>query len=274
MAAPPFAFASSVPTSPTGSSAEDTGGAATVDGGYDIGETQLLMTGCELSYNKASTGPALATFHRTDDKTALSISSLAFVENTLLCGPKKFLDVNTTVSVSRSSSDDLGMSIDRGPTGVLQGRAGTASALPPSSVGNLTPSLPLWWRGVQATDGNTNKAYETSCESCPSWDECTNCSISNPNATYQCAGVLENTSSPDDDGTLASLVLDEGYWRASNTSRAVRQCHNEEACLGGKAEMCGGVNCAEGYCASGYTGPCESSYRKSCLTTSPVYIYI
>lgn len=110
---------------------------------------------------------------------------------------------------------------------------------------------------MQATYEDLNTDYGIACDLCPSWSECTNCSITNPQTIHECSDLLDYTTSLDSDGTLASLSLDEGYWRTSNTSKDIRQCHNEDACVGGEAEMCGDVNCAEGYCAAGYTGPCE-----------------
>lgn len=87
------------------SGAEDTGGAAVVDVLYEsldpdppeAGTSQLSLEGCELSFNKAETGPALATLHLTDSLTTLTMSSNVFVDNTYLCVGKEFLQGYTNV---------------------------------------------------------------------------------------------------------------------------------------------------------------------------------
>lgn len=99
--------------------------------------------------------------------------------------------------------------------------------------------------------------YELSCHQCPDWSECEDCWVSDPESYHACADVLEYTSSPEADGTLASLTLEGGFWRTSNTSTEVLECHNADACSGGEAPSCGDANCLDGYCAAGYTGPCE-----------------
>lgn len=49
--------------------------------------------------------------------------------------------------------------------------------------------------------------------------------------------------------TLLTLPLDRGYYRVSNTSHDVRECHRRKSCKGGRD--------FDDYCADGYTGPCE-----------------
>ena len=51
--------------------------------------------------------------------------------------------------------------------------------------------------------------------------------------------------------SLEELDIDEGYWRATNTSKTILECYNTDACKGGKTG-------AQGYCDAGYadTGPC------------------
>lgn len=50
--------------------------------------------------------------------------------------------------------------------------------------------------------------------------------------------------------TLDTLLIDRGYWRATNTSLEVLACHNSEACHGN--EVTGTPGCRE----DGYKGPC------------------
>ena len=84
-------------------------------------------------------------------------------------------------------------------------------------------------------------------------DSCSGCSIvtngifEDPLAVEICTGAPSYTTSPGARDTVASLVLDSGYWRSSNTSVNISECYNDNACLGGVSD----------YCAPGYTGPCE-----------------
>ena len=49
--------------------------------------------------------------------------------------------------------------------------------------------------------------------------------------------------------TLQTLDLEPGYYRTSETSRNVLECHREEACVGGSN--------ASQYCAPGYQDACK-----------------
>lgn len=91
--------------------------------------------------------------------------------------------------------------------------------------------------------------------------QCNDCTVANNDTAGICAAVMEHTTSPEINGTLASLTLYSGYWRTSNVSADVRECYNSEACVGGTAETCGDVYCEGGYCAEGYVGPCELYFR-------------
>lgn len=74
------------------------GGALVVDGGYQtFVVSPLTMTESEMSFNKATTGPAIATFQRSDETDSVAMSSVAFIDNTLLCDAKTFLDWQTNV---------------------------------------------------------------------------------------------------------------------------------------------------------------------------------
>ena len=71
----------------------------------------------------------------------------------------------------------------------------------------------------------------------------------------QCVNIgneeMVNCSSPG--AMLASLPIQPGYWRSSNTSEDVHECLHSEACVGAN-----GISDANDYCDEGYTGPCES----------------
>lgn len=88
------------------------------------------------------------------------------------------------------------------------------------------------------------------CDGCPSWDVCVNCTVLDDVREPACAVTLEYTTSPEATGTLETLVLASGYWRATQVSKVILSCFNEEACPEGGT--------AGGYCAAGYEGPCES----------------
>lgn len=118
----------------------------------------------------------------------------------------------------------------------------------------MCPSLVLL---LKDTIAEQNVAYDTACSSCPPVSKCVDCTVADNDTAVWCSWVLDYTSSPEENGTLASLTLDSGFWRTSNNSQTILECYNPDACVGGKAEECGGVNCRDGYCASGYTGPCE-----------------
>lgn len=74
-----------------------------------------------------------------------------------------------------------------------------------------------------------------------------------PAAVPVCDEVPTGARSAEDGGTtLETLELEPGYYRTSNKSHNVLECFQEAACKGG-------VDAAgDGYCAEGYSGPCES----------------
>lgn len=67
-----------------------------------------------------------------------------------------------------------------------------------------------------------------------------------------CTAEYEHSTSVGLGVTLQTLDIEDGYWRATNTSRGsdILPCYNEGACGGG-------VTDSAGYCAEGYTGACE-----------------
>ncbi|CAM9138813.1 unnamed protein product, partial [Hapterophycus canaliculatus] len=102
--------------------------------------------------------------------------------------------------------------------------------------------------------------FDTVCLDCPSWDECSGCSITRGNVTPTCAAPLEHTTAEEPGVALETLNITEGYWRATNTSYDILPCFNAAACSGGQTG-------AKNYCASGYTGSycavCETDYARS-----------
>ncbi|CAM9682647.1 unnamed protein product, partial [Laminaria digitata] len=59
--------------------------------------------------------------------------------------------------------------------------------------------------------------------------------------------------------TLENISVNQGFWRATSSSREVLQCYNENACIGG-------VTGSPGYCEEGYEGPycsiCSEGYSE------------
>lgn len=77
--------------------------------------------------------------------------------------------------------------------------------------------------------------------------------MENPNRVQQCYPVMEHATSPHADGALETLTLQQGFWRTSPTSKDIRECYKNSACVGG----------TEGYCNEGYEGPRESAGRET-----------
>lgn len=106
----------------------------------------------------------------------------------------------------------------------------------------------------------TDIIFETVCDGCPAL--CPGCDFGEDrNKTPRCAAELEHTRSDGGKGTLETLSINEGYWRATNTSDDVRACYNADACLGGPTGN-------DDYCKYGYRGPCEKrliTLRRECF---------
>lgn len=88
--------------------------------------------------------------------------------------------------------------------------------------------------------------FETVCKGCDI--QCSGCSFEGKEPI--CLGELRHSTSAGGNTTLESLLIERGYWRATNTSMEILACYNAKACLGG---LTGG----KGYCSKGYKGPCE-----------------
>lgn len=78
-------------------STEGFGGGILADSGYT--ESRLELGGCELSYNRAATGPAVMVVKSSDDTGEnLEFYNVTFTGNALLCGSKEFLVDKSNVS--------------------------------------------------------------------------------------------------------------------------------------------------------------------------------
>ena len=73
-----------------------------------------------------------------------------------------------------------------------------------------------------------------------------------PDGKPLCSVPPLGATSPSSGATVASLTLDEGYFRTSNGSHIIPQCYRESSCQGGKD--------ADNCCEPGYTGPCEKAF--------------
>lgn len=82
---------------------DDSGGAIFSDGGYTLSAINVART--NISYNQASTGPAIAQTGKTEDVAArdVTFAGITFTGNTLLCQDGEFLDQVTNVSAANSS---------------------------------------------------------------------------------------------------------------------------------------------------------------------------
>ena len=100
--------------------------------------------------------------------------------------------------------------------------------------------------------------FEAICDGCEI--ECTNCVFSEGTVEPICSIVLDHSMSIGGQTTLEDISIEDGFWRATTTSKEILQCHNEDACLGG-------VTGSEGYCEVGYEGPycgiCSEGYSES-----------
>ena len=82
----------------------------------------------------------------------------------------------------------------------------------------------------------------------------------------QCATIdgEEGVDCDSPGATLASLPIREGYWRSSLESLEIRECLHSDACAGATE-----VSSSDGYCADGYKGPCEFTYRPTAVLPRP-----
>ena len=100
--------------------------------------------------------------------------------------------------------------------------------------------------------GQAEELLDGLCYGCP--EGCSGCDYGQTIIVPECVLLLdegiEHVSSSGGVTTLESLEIDRGYWRATNSSRDILQCHNGDACKGG-------ITGATDYCSEGYRGACE-----------------
>lgn len=71
------------------------------------------------------------------------------------------------------------------------------------------------------------------------------------NLVPTCTEVFENARSDGANTSIEDIHIDQGYWRATETSRVILPCYNADACLGG-------VTGEADFCLEGYYGPCKT----------------
>ena len=93
--------------------------------------------------------------------------------------------------------------------------------------------------------------YTTVCDGCPERQDCDDCTIDHETNRPTCSAVLDHTSAKVAGILLEELEIDNGYWRATSTSKLIFKCYNTDACKGGKTGT-------HSYCDTGYAdkGPC------------------
>lgn len=116
----------------------------------------------------------------------------------------------------------------------------------------VIPFAPQRFAGLQSED-----IYDIVCHGCDT--VCNNCSFEG--TTPFCAEELDHSFSAGGNVTLEMLSIEEGYWRATDTSEKILACYNADACRGG-------LTGAPEYCEDGYEGPCE--LRMQVLTSGVV----
>ncbi|CAN0255267.1 unnamed protein product [Ascophyllum nodosum] len=111
--------------------------------------------------------------------------------------------------------------------------------------------------GMFFNESGVEDRFLAVCSGCV---ECPSCTVDKHGNVSTCSDVIEHSTSPGGSNvTLMTLLIDRGYWRATNKSTTVFECYNEDACKGG---LTGSVD----YCSEGYTGPycsvCTYGYVK------------
>lgn len=96
--------------------------------------------------------------------------------------------------------------------------------------------------------------YAIVCDGCPiaDIDNIPDNTMGVANLVPTCTETPENTQSDGANTSIQDIRIDRGYWRATDTSKIILPCHNEDACLGGGTD-------AAGYCLEGYHGPCKTT---------------
>lgn len=114
------------------------------------------------------------------------------------------------------------------------------------SAGFVIPHQCTPSSSLHVASRQTGALFETVCKGCDT--QCSGCTVEGEEPI--CLEELGHSTSAGGNTSLESLLIERGYWRATNTSMDILACYNAEACLGG---LTGGKD----YCSEGYEGPCE-----------------
>ena len=103
---------------------------------------------------------------------------------------------------------------------------------------------------------------------CSGCGDCEACSMDDPQTVPACSSAVDHALSQGGHNvTLEWLQIQPGYWRATNNSLAILPCYKAEACNGG-------ITGSEGFCHTGYSGPCEFGAVHCVLQVSSIDTFI
>ncbi|CAM9790765.1 unnamed protein product [Scytosiphon promiscuus] len=236
-------------------------------------------TGFHSNSNSASgAGGAIAMYAGTDHQPA-TFSGCNFSDNTsegaggaveILSGKQEFISCHF-----EGNSADVGGAMRLGGDALVRDCSFLSNS---ASTRGLAIAV-IWFANISGSwfDGNDlycaadsyrqdteeegdTERFEAVCLDCPSWDECSGCSITKGNVTPACVAPLDHTSADEPGAVLETLNITQGYWRSTSKSYQIVACFNADACSGGQTG-------ADDYCTPGYKGPycavCETGYAPS-----------
>lgn len=114
---------------------------------------------------------------------------------------------------------------------------------------------------LEEAQGNETERYEVVCGGCTPdlWENCDGCSMGSSGTVPTCTKALDNTGA-EAGSTIETISIHQGYWRATNISRIVRECYNFHACRGGQTGS--STFCEDGY-EGAYCSVCAKGYSRS-----------
>lgn len=115
--------------------------------------------------------------------------------------------------------------------------------------------LPNTWHTCSSRQAEDDSCrFELACARCSADCDAIPSSVTMADSTIPvCVELMEGTKASSSGTTVATLDLQEGYYRTSAESQVVVECYLASACAGGTDP--------ENYCADGYEGPCECRFR-------------
>eukprot|EP00752_Nemacystus_decipiens_P017698 g15868.t1 len=197
---------------------------------------------CRLVGNRATTGGAIDSAAGYD-----SIVDSIFEDNVAGTGGALRLAGTTSIdgcSFVENFSDNGG--------GAVVSNIGTLSRMADISFSRNGFNCPA---GMFLDFDVSGDPYDAACDGCQI--ACDGCVFAEPLLAPICTEAMAHSSSSGGRTTLEELLIERGYWRATNLSETVLACYNADACLGGKTGT-------SDYCRQGYEGPycaiCSEGY--------------